>query len=135
MQPRKISRSHRCSEKGITLIEVLVSILILGTVIASLLSLLTVHTANITSLQQNVLARIVAENAMVEVVTNHKAGRRSSGVGDVALAGQNFYWEVLLSPSPYEGLDTITLIVKEGEDEDDRVLTEIRTLLSQEGGR
>ncbi|MEM6648674.1 MAG: type II secretion system minor pseudopilin GspI [Pseudomonadota bacterium] len=135
MQPRKISRSHRYSEKGITLIEVLVSILILGTVIASLLSLLTVHTANITSLQQNVLARIVAENAMVEVVTNHKAGRRSTEVGDVALAGQNFYWEVLLSPSPYEGLDTITLIVKEGEDEDDRVLTELRTLLSQEGGR
>ena len=125
----------RGHQRGITLIEVLVSILILGTAVATLLSLFSIQTANVVALQQNALARIAAENAMVQVVAGELAGRRNEEGGVLELGGQPFFWTAFRTPSPYEGLELLTVQITAEEGEEAQLLADLSTLRPQAGGR
>jgi type II secretion system protein I len=108
-----------------TLIEVLVALLVLGTAAATLLALLSVHTANTVSLEDNVLGRIAAENAMVDAVLAEEAGVRSDEDRFYTFGGRTFGAIESRIPSPIEGLDLLTVIVR---DEDGRAVAELGTL-------
>lgn len=109
-----------------TLIEVLVAMAVLGTAVASLISLFSLQTGNTAVLEDHLLARIVAENAMVEVVTNDAAGVRQDQGGQVTLAGRDYEWAATRTPSAYEGIDVLAVSVR--YEDTDRELTSLTTL-------
>ncbi len=122
-------RHHPSTQRGLTLVEVLVAMLVLGTAVASLLALLNIHTQNTLALEDNVLGRIVAENAMVTVVTQEATGRRQDDGEETTLAGREFTWFVSRTPSPYEGVEIIRVSVIRADTE--REVASLQTLRRQ----
>ncbi|WOI54372.1 type II secretion system minor pseudopilin GspI [Parvularcula sp. LCG005] len=117
------------NQRGMTLVEVLVALLVLGSAVATMLSLLSVHTRNTIALQDRAMARIVAENAMVEVVSADRIRRRIEGGAVEDLGGQSFTWAVERTPTPYDGLDNVTVTVRHADG--DRVLAILSTVRPQ----
>ena len=126
-----MSRIKRHNEKGLTLIEVLVAILILGTAAASLLALVTQQTANADAMRENVLARIAAENVMVETVLAD-ARNEFTDSGTIEMAGRLYDWTASRAPSPVEGLETVVVEIRDPE-RDGRVLASLGTLSPEVG--
>ncbi|MEM9233522.1 MAG: type II secretion system minor pseudopilin GspI [Pseudomonadota bacterium] len=113
-------------QHGMTLLEVLVAILVLGTAVASLLALVAQQTRNADSLRENVLSRIAAENVMVQTILAEQRNLRDD-TGTIDLAGQVYDWQVLRIPAPLEGLEVVTVEIRD-PDSEDRVLAELTTL-------
>lgn len=118
------------AQNGLTLIEVLVAMVVLGTAIASTVSLLAIQSANIHALDEQILARIVAENAMVEAVLSDAVGNQADGGGTVELDGHVFSWSVDRTASPYEGVEIVRVRVADTVNED-RTLATLSTLRVQ----
>ena len=112
-------------QKGMTLIEVLVSMLILGTAAASLLVLVGQHTRNMDAMRENILSRIAAENVMVETMLAEGDGVRDEA-GTAEIAGRSYDWRVVRREAPIEGLETITVEIREARG--DRVIATLSTL-------
>lgn len=104
-------------QKGLTLIEVLVAVLVLGTAAASLLTLISQHTRNTDQLRQNILARIAAENIMVATMIDAKEGDHDDE-GSLELADRVYDWQVVREPSPLEGFDLVRVEIRDPAQED-----------------
>ena len=122
-------RTKARHQRGMTLIEVLVAMVVLGTSAAALLTLLSIHTGNIRSLENRSLARIAAENAMVAVISADTDGERDENGGIVDVGGQTFEWSATRTAAPYAGLDIVTVSV--AETVDGQVLASLTTLRLQ----
>lgn len=123
-------RTNKTGQKGMTLIEVLVAILVLGTAVALLLSLSSIHTSNTIAMQDRMLARISAENALVDVMIRESQGTRVTEGGTIVQGVRTYAWTPGRVPAPYEGLDFLTIRVR--LDGKDQVLSELTTLRLQE---
>jgi type II secretion system protein I len=95
-----------------TLIEVLVALGILAGVIGSLLVLMGQHTRQTASLDDRMLARIEAENALALYVANRNLGRPADIEGENERAGRVFRYELDRSPSPIRGFEVVTSDVR-----------------------
>lgn len=111
---------------GMTLIEVLVAMLILGTAAASLLALVGQHTRNMDAMRENLLSRIAAENVMVETMLNEGQDVRDNA-GTTDLAGRSYDWRVIRQQAPLEGLEVVTVEIR-AAGPSDRLLASLSTL-------
>ncbi|WP_370337743.1 type II secretion system minor pseudopilin GspI [Parvularcula marina] len=119
------------SERGLTLIEVLVAILILGTAVASLLALTGQQTRNADALRENMLARIAAENVMVATMLAEDRNQRDDQ-GTAEIAGRSYDWQVIRREGPLEGLDILTVEISDPA-QGGRVLATMGTLNPETG--
>lgn len=118
-------RCNRRVQAGLTLVEVLVATLVLGTAVSAFLALMGQQAANADALRENILARIAAENAMVEVLLAESRGTRE-GQGEITVGERTFLWEAVRAPAPLDGIDILTVSVT--LDEGERILASLETL-------
>ena len=72
------------------------------------------------------LSRIAAENVMVDTMLSEGRNQRDEQ-GVIEAGGRSFDWEVDRAPAPIEGLEAITVIIRDPQ-ADDRVLATLSTL-------
>lgn len=114
------------NEKGLTLIEVLVATAILAAVVGSLLVLISQHTRQAAALEDRMLARVAAENALTLYVTARDEGAAADVRGDVELSGRSFFYEISRQQAPIQGLELVTSQARVGRD--GQVLASLTTL-------
>ncbi|NRA30101.1 MAG: type II secretion system minor pseudopilin GspI [Parvularculaceae bacterium] len=101
-------------QMGLTLIEVLVALAVLSAVIGSLLVLLSQQTRQASYLEDRMLARIVAENALTDFMAAKQTNREADLAGEVELSGREYFYSVDRSPANLEGFETVTTEVRLG---------------------
>ncbi|MBB4657620.1 type II secretion system minor pseudopilin GspI [Parvularcula dongshanensis] len=111
-------------QRGLTLIEVLVALAVLATAIGAILVLMGNQSRGAAALADNALARIVAENAMVEVVTGESEQEEPQGTQEIA--GRTFAWQAARVASPIP--ETQLLTVEVTRDRGGQVLATLSTL-------
>ena len=113
-------------EKGLTLIEVLIALAILASVVGSLLVLMGQHTRQATALEERMLARIAAENALTLYVASKDEGSAADLGGEMEINGREFHFEISRSRSPIQGIELVTSEARVGRD--GQVLASLTTL-------
>lgn len=101
-------------QKGLTLIEVLVALAVISTVIGSLLVLMSQQTRQASYLEDRMLARIVAENALADFMAAKQTNREADLAGEVELSGREFFYSVDRNSASLEGFETVTTEVRLG---------------------
>ncbi|MEM9838282.1 MAG: type II secretion system minor pseudopilin GspI [Pseudomonadota bacterium] len=113
-------------QRGLTLLEVLVALAVLSAVLGSLLMLIAQHTRQAAKLEDRMLARIVAENAMASYIAAKQTNREADLEEEVELSGRTFQFEIDRGSAPIEGFETVTADVRLGRD--GQVLATLSTL-------
>lgn len=116
---------------GFTLIEVLVALAILAMVVGSLLVLIGQHTRRAAALEERMLARIAAQNALSEYVMAKAEGAAANIQGDEELSGITFRYDIDRDESPIQGFELVTADVQIGRD--GQVLASLSTLVNANG--
>lgn len=81
-------------QHGMTLLEVMVAIAIMGLALAAMLVNLSQHTTNLTRLEEKTLAQWVAQNVLIEMELEKKFPRAgSTKKGEQDMAGTTWYWQ------------------------------------------
>jgi general secretion pathway protein I len=115
-------------QRGLTLVEVLVAIAVLGSAVGAILVLMGGQARNAAALADNALARVVAENALVETVTS--PGGLSFGTGTQEAGGRLFEWQASRGESPVPGTVLVEISVRrEGQPQ---VLATLSTLTGED---
>lgn len=107
-------------QDGFSLIEVVIALGVFSIAVLALLNAQNEHVRTVTAIEERTLARIVAENQLVEAlssVTPLNLGR-ASGVAD--LGGRRWAWVVRVVPTQNDTIRRIEVSVT--EDQKDQVL-------------
>lgn len=118
------------NQKGLTLIEVLVSLAVLSAVVGSILVLMGQHTRQAARLEERMLARIAAENALTAFVIAKKEEDAPDIQGDVAVGERAFRFEIERATAPLQGYELVRADVRKGRD--GQVLASLTTLQKTE---
>jgi general secretion pathway protein I len=118
-------------QRGLTLIEVLVALAVLSAVVGSIMVLIGQHTRQASALEDRMLARIVAENALAERIAERSDGGEQRRGGEVELAGRSFRFAFETQPSTLQNHTVETVSVR--KEESQQVLASISTLRGPPG--
>ena len=77
----------RKSQKGVTLVETLVALAVMGFVIGSLLVLIGQNSRFAAAMRDRTMASIAADNLMVEALILREATETGEDAGDITIAG------------------------------------------------
>lgn len=119
-------RGGNACQRGLTLIEVLVALAVLGSAIAAILVLMGNQARAAAALSDDTLARIVAENVMVAGVTGQAEGR----TGSETIGGRAFDWSLDQGTGPIQG--TLRVEVEVADAKTGQVLAQLGTLTVQD---
>jgi general secretion pathway protein I len=100
------------SERGFTLIEMLVALAIFSLAALALLRLEGATVANTARLQDQAIAQIVARNLAVETMTDPVAPPFGRESGTTANAGRNWSWTRTVARSPEPRIQQIDISVQ-----------------------
>lgn len=94
---------NRREQTGVTLVETLIALAIMGLTAASTIALIGQNTQFMFSAEERLMASIAADNIMVETLSaeNLEAGEEA---GDVTLSGRIFAYTRSIEISPFDGL-------------------------------
>jgi general secretion pathway protein I len=95
------------AQRGMTLIEVLVALVVLAMVMGSLLVLISQHTRQATALENRLMARIAADNALASYLLAREEGTGADLRAEEEVAGRTFYIEIERSAAPLEGFELV----------------------------
>lgn len=113
-------------QKGMTLLEVLVALAIMSAVVGSLLVLMGQHARQAARLEERMLARIVAENALAGYIAARRTNREADLAGEVELSDRRFRFEIDRGPASVGGFESVTAEVR--MDRDRQVIATLTTL-------
>lgn len=113
-------------ERGMTLVEVLVALAILGLVAASIVALIGQNTRFISNAEEQMIAGIIADNAMVDALGRIAPLERNTSEKELQTAGRSWRVATTVEDSPVPGLVRIDIAVRAGAS--DQVLASASTL-------
>ena len=112
-------KNRSIAEKGFTLLEVMIALVIVATVLVTLLGL-QARTINIGDRQQNITqATMLAQERMSDIEIAGSGGRDDDGVFDAPF--DRYRWQVRYQPTPLAAVEEVTVTVRwgtEGSNED-----------------
>lgn len=98
------SKARRWREKGLTLVEVLVALAILGLVAASIVSLIGQNTRFIADQEAKMLAGMLADAAMVEKLAQRGAPERGETVEERSFAARPWTLRITVAETGVAGI-------------------------------
>lgn len=101
-------------EKGLTLVEVLVALAILGMVAAGIVVLIGQNARFVAEAEARMLAGLVADNAMVEALGRLAPLERGAREEEIANAGRIWRVTTSVSETPLDGVVRIDVAVRAG---------------------
>lgn len=105
------SRWQRPSERGFTLIEMLVALAIFSLAALALLRLGGATATNSARLQDRAAAQIVARNLAVELLSDPGPPAFGTSTGEAVNAGRRWVWTRIVGRSPEPSLQQIEIAV------------------------
>ena len=110
---KKAAPSRSQCERGFTLVEVLVALVILAVAAAGLIAAAEAHVDTIRAVQSRAAAQWVAENRIAELTISPEAAPKAGEL--VEMLGQSWAVQVSRRPSDDPDLDAMTISVSEPE--------------------
>ncbi len=121
-----MSNFRKGQQTGFTLVETLIALFVMAIATGSILVLIGQNTRFGADSQERVLAAIVADNVMVEILANPNPLIRGEDDGSVLLGERSWLYTTLINDTSLEGVALITVSVrKEGSTQ---IRSEISTL-------
>jgi general secretion pathway protein I len=100
------------SEKGFTLLEILVALAVFSLAALALIRLETASIAGVTVLDRTLLANMVARNVALEAVTEARAPALGQGAGVETNGGQRWRWTRVVAPTGDQRIVRIDVAVQ-----------------------
>lgn len=119
-------------EKGFTLLEVLVAMVILSVSLLAAIKVASEVTNSAIYLQDKTIAQWVAMNKVAEMRLAKKLPKAGRSDGEDEMAGRNWHWEILVKNTAYSTLREVEVGVRPaGEDDDSPPTVVVISLLGQ----
>ncbi|MEE9328527.1 MAG: type II secretion system minor pseudopilin GspI [Parvularculaceae bacterium] len=123
-------RPKGASKDGFTLVEVLVAMAILGTVVISMMALMTSQARTLSDIEEKVFAGIVAENVLAQTMAARQSPNISVTSGEEQLAGRDWAWTQ--NVTRHEDLPLLQISVVVTRAEQPQVLSTLTALRGSE---
>lgn len=120
-------RGRSASNSGFSLMEVMVALTILSSTAVAFMSLARGSVETAQQIEDKYLARIVADNQMVDLFWQAEPVEQGVTDGVERQMGREFSWVRSILPGPREGVLLVTIQVRRAS-EDETVLAEVATL-------
>lgn len=104
-------KKARNSQKGVTLVETLVALAVMGLIIGALLVLLGQNTRFAASMRDRTMASVAADNLMVEAMILRDAAVIGESEGDVMVGGQTLQYRRAIIETGVDGVLRIEIDV------------------------
>lgn len=101
----------RNSERGVTLVETLVALAVMGLIIGALLVLIGQNSRFAASMRDKTMAQIAADNLMVEAMVLASALEAGESEGEVEVGGQALHYKRVVAQSGVENVLRIDITV------------------------
>lgn len=127
-----IKRTRPQFNKGFTLIEVLIAILIVSLAIVSIIDVTGKHVNNISELEKRMVASWVANNHVAEIRHDAKINkiREGSDVERVTMGGQKWRSRARIEETDVEKVYLVNIKVTSEDDSSDKVYSAITTAVT-----
>lgn len=109
------SETQRTPQRGVTLVETLVALAVMGFIISSLLVLVGQNTRFASAMAQKNLAAIAADNLMVEALILPKAFELGEEDGATEVAGQSMTYHRVTAQTGVDGVVRLEVSVMDFE--------------------
>ena len=103
---------YKNREGGFTLIEVLVAMAVMSTAIASALIMMSQHVRTASDIEQRLIAGIVAENILIEGLTDQGQLEVASTKGQTSMGGREWVWTQVIAEAGFPGLYQVRVEVR-----------------------
>ncbi len=98
--------------RGFTLLEVMVALAVIAIGLGAVITEASRNISNATLLEAKTLAHWVATNKVVEMQVTKAWPRAGEELGDVEMAGRDWYWTVITIDTPDERVKRIDVAVR-----------------------
>ena len=105
----------RKTQRGLTLIETLVAMAILGLVVTAILALISQSARFMSSSEDRVVAGILADNLMVEAMANAAALERGEAEEPATFVGAEWMTKQTVTDTGVDGLIRIDIVVRRAD--------------------
>ncbi len=117
------------AQKGMTLVEVLVALAILGLTVGSVFQLIGQTARFISVSEERLLARIIVDNVMVETLAHHERIEETQTLAELEFGGQQWTYERDFVATGVQGIFRVDVRVRPYNR--DQVLAHATTLKAQ----
>ena len=111
----KIVRRKRKSQQGVTLVETLVALAVMGLVTGSVLALIAQNTRFAAAARDRTYAAVAADNIMVRELALSGPIELGERFGETEVAGRGWAYRVTIVESGVEGMFRIDVDIFDGE--------------------
>ena len=113
----RAAKNIRVAERGFTLIEVMVAVVVLSLAIGASVSLLGENTRALARLDDRAYAEIVADNLLVETMAAVRAPALGEETGEIALAGREWVWTRRVRATAFPTIREVRVDVRRADGE------------------
>jgi general secretion pathway protein I len=111
------------SQRGFTLVEILVSLAILSIILGALIQAAGANASNAARLRDRAVAEWVANNRLAELQLVQSFPEIGSRTGDEEIFGTRWYWKTIVQKVEDEDLRRVDIEVRRDEDSKNPVIT------------
>lgn len=128
--PAKARLAHIARNRGFTLLEILIALVILATAFGSIITVAANQSANVAYLRDKTLAHWVAMNQITELQIANEWPAIGKKQGDEEMGLQKWYWERTISKTPDDRVRKLEIAVFRNRGNEESV-TQLVSFLSQ----